>query len=457
MIHEFAQSLQTKLSNLLSTTSYKQINTITDDLIRSLILENINTAQIQRLQNKITILINSKTLTPASKTYKTDINALKNNIYATIYNELIEMMRPSKTLFEPEIGTQNVVVFVGLQGSGKTTTICKYGYYYKKRGYKVGIVCADTFRAGAFDQIVQNTKSLGIPYYGNTSETDAITVALEGVAHFENKGFDLILIDTSGRHTRDTALFIEMQTLITRVCPNNITLIMDAGIGAIAEDVAKGFKEAVTLGSIILSKMDGAEKSGGVLSAVCVSGCPVSFIGTGEGMNDFEVFVVERYVKKLLGKGDLEGYLEKIKYNVNMDSDKNSINELDLMNKMKEGKISFIEIRSLIIALKRLGPFSEMLKMIPGFSNLTNKSFKSEERNIEVSEVVMNSLSRKELEGDGSNILNNINRLKRISVGCGVDIKGVKGVIESMNKVAGMWKDGSFIHMMSMFEGFNQG
>jgi signal recognition particle subunit SRP54 len=128
-----------------------------------------------------------------------------------VYDELCNLLDPGIKPFQPKKGHPNVIMFVGLQGAGKTTTIAKMAYYYKKKGWKPALVCADTFRAGAFDQLKQNATKAKIPFYGSYTETDPVKVAQEGVQSFKKEGYDIILVDTSGRHKQEQALFQEMQ------------------------------------------------------------------------------------------------------------------------------------------------------------------------------------------------------------------------------------------------------
>ena len=148
-------------------------------------------------------------------------------------------------------------MFVGLQGSGKTTTCTKLAYYYQKKGWKSALVCADTFRAGAYDQVKQNATKARIPFYGSYTEADPVVIASDGVAMFKDEGFEIIIVDTSGRHYQEDALFEEMLAVSNAVEPDNIIFVMDASIGQACEGQAKAFKEKVNVGSVVVTKLDG--------------------------------------------------------------------------------------------------------------------------------------------------------------------------------------------------------
>ena len=167
------------------------------------------------------------------------------------------------------------------QGNGKTTTCMKYAYHYKRKGYKPAMVCADTFRAGAYDQLKQNASRVGVPFYGSYDVTDPAEIAREGVRVFEQSKKDVIIVDTSGRHAQSDALFEEMRGIAERVNPDLTVFVMDATTGQSAGDQARAFKASVDVGGVIITKMDGSAKGGSTLSAVAATKSPVLFIGTG--------------------------------------------------------------------------------------------------------------------------------------------------------------------------------
>lgn len=223
-------------------------------------------------------------------------------IQMAVFKELVKLVDPEVQPWQPVKNKSNVVMFVGLQGSGKTTTCTKLAYYYQKKGWKTALVCADTFRAGAFDQLKQNATKARIPFYGSYTEVDPVVIASEGVEKFEKEGFEIIIVDTSGRHKQEASLFEEMLAISQAVDPNLVIFVMDASIGQACEAQARAFKSKVDVGAVIVTKLDGHAKGGGALSAVAATNSPIIFIGTGEHIDDFEPFKVKPFVSKLLGK-----------------------------------------------------------------------------------------------------------------------------------------------------------
>ena len=202
--------------------------------------------------------------------------------------------------------------FVGLQGSGKTTSCTKLALWYSKRGYKTGLVCADTFRAGAFDQLKQNASKARIPFYGSYTETDPVAIASAGVKSFKASKFEIIIVDTSGRHKQESELFQEMVQIGEAVKPDQTIMVLDASIGQAAEAQSQAFKEASGYGAILVTKLDGHAKGGGAISAVAATKTPIIFIGTGEHVTDLEPFRAQPFISKMLGMGDMAGLMDKV-------------------------------------------------------------------------------------------------------------------------------------------------
>lgn len=233
-------------------------------------------------------------------------------------------------------GAVNVILFVGLQGAGKTTTVAKFAHYYQKRGWKCAMVCADTFRAGALDQLRQNATKLRVPFYGSPGQADPVALAADGVAQFRRDRYEVILVDTSGRHRQEAGLLEEMREIALAVQPDNTVLVMDATQGQAVYDHAAAFHAAVAVGAVIVTKLDGHAKGGGALSAVAATASPVIFTGAGEHFDDLEAFDAASFVGQLLGFGNVRGLMDAM----HGDDDGDGKKQAELMEKLSKGEFT---------------------------------------------------------------------------------------------------------------------
>jgi signal recognition particle subunit SRP54 len=340
-------------------------------------------------------------------------------------------------------------MFVGLQGSGKTTTCTKLAYYYQKKGWKTCLVCADTFRAGAFDQLKQNATKARIPFYGSYTESDPVLIASEGVEKFTNEGFEVIIVDTSGRHKNESSLFEEMLAISNAVQPNLAIFVMDASIGQACEGQARAFKSKVDVGAVIVTKLDGHAKGGGALSAVAATESPIIFIGTGEHIDDFEQFKVKPFVQKLLGMGDIEGLIDKVN---ELDLDNNK----ELIEKLKHGEFTLRDMYEQFTNIMKMGPFNQILNMIPGFGAELAKGASEQDSMNKLKRLmtIMDSMSDFELDNrEGAKLFSKQpTRIARVARGSGVSQREVQellaqytkfaAVVKKMGGIKGLFKQG---------------
>jgi signal recognition particle subunit SRP54 len=347
-------------------------------------------------------------------------------IQRQVVKELQNMLTSKKQPYKMEKGKSNVVMFVGLQGSGKTTTCTKYANFYQKKGWKVGLVCADTFRAGAFDQLKQNATKCRIPFYGSYTEMDPVKIAEEGVTFFKEKKFEIIIVDTSGRHKQEEALFDEMKQVSNAIKPQEIIFVMDSHIGQACHDQALAFKNAVDIGSVIITKLDGHAKGGGALSAVAATESPIIFIGTGEHFDEFEKFNPESFIKRLLGMGDIKGLFEKVQEVYSKETQEK------LAKNLSKGIFSLRDMRDQYTSVMKMGPLDKVVNMIPGMSNLMPEgSEKEASKKMKRYLCMMDSMTDGEL--DGKNKIDE-SRIKRIARGSGVTILEVKIMLEEYKR-----------------------
>ncbi len=348
-----------------------------------------------------------------------------------VYEELTKLFGGEK---KPQVKPKKkpwVILLVGLQGSGKTTTAGKLAYYYKLDGYRVGLVAADTYRPAAYEQLKQLAEKAGVPVYGEPGNKNSVAIARNGVKYFVDKGFDIIIVDTAGRHHREEDLLAEMNQISKTINPDEVVLVIDAAIGQQAYNIAKKFHEATPIGSIIITKLDGTAKGGGALSAVAVTGATIKFVGTGEKLDELEVFKPPKFVARILGMGDLEALVERVK-RIQVEFTEKDIEDF------VSGKLNMRIIYKQLISLRKMGPLSKILQMIPGLSMKLPLEFeagKAEER-IKKWIAIINSMTYEEL--DKPEIIDR-RRIRRIALGAGVrpeDVRELLKQYQAMKRLA---------------------
>ncbi|EFJ09798.1 hypothetical protein SELMODRAFT_158663 [Selaginella moellendorffii] len=356
-------------------------------------------------------------------------------IQQAVFNELCSMLDPGKPSFSPQKGKPSVIMFVGLQGSGKTTTCTKYAYHYQKKGFKPALICADTFRAGAFDQLKQNATKANIPFYGSYTETDPVKIAQEGLETFRAEKCDLIIVDTSGRHKQEAALFEEMRQVAAATSPDLVIFVMDGSIGQAAFDQAQAFKQSASVGAVIITKMDGHAKGGGALSAVAATKSPVIFIGTGEHIDEFETFETKPFVSRLLGMGDWAGFMDRIQEVVPMDQ------QPELIQKLTDGNFTLRLMYEQFQNIMSMGPLNQVMSMIPGFSSELMPKGREKESQAKIKKfmTMMDSMTSAELDSTNPKLFAEASRVMRVARGSGRSVRDVTEMLEEYKRLAKLW------------------
>uniref|UniRef100_A0A0D9WIG0 Signal recognition particle 54 kDa protein n=1 Tax=Leersia perrieri TaxID=77586 RepID=A0A0D9WIG0_9ORYZ len=349
-------------------------------------------------------------------------------IHEAVFTELCNMLDSGKPSFTPTKGKPSVVLFVGLQGSGKTTSCTKYAYYHSRKGFKPSLVCADTSRAGAFDQLKQNARKLKIPYHGSYMESDPVKIAVEGVERLRKENSDLIIVDTSRRHKQEAALIEEK--------PDLVIFVIDGSIGQAAFDQAQAFKQSASVGAVIVTKLDGHAKGGGALSTAAATKSPVIFIGTGEHIDEFEVFDVKPFVSRLLGIGDLSGLVNKEIHDV-MPTDQPT----EFMQKLAEGTFTLRLLYKHSQNILNMGPIGQFFHGVPGFSSeLMPKGYDKENRaKIKRYMTIMDSMTDEELDSTNPMLIMNESRISQIARRSGRLMKDVRDLLQEHKQTAKRW------------------
>jgi|SaaInlStandDraft_6_1057023.scaffolds.fasta_scaffold17230_1 signal recognition particle subunit SRP54 len=416
-----------------SVVDKEALDDLLRDLCNALLQADVNVKLVFQLRANIAKAVDLDSQAPG-------VNK-KRLIQTTVFNELVSMLDPGVEPFRPKKGKPNVIMFVGLQGSGKTTTCTKLAYHYRRKNWKTGLVCADTFRAGAFDQLRQNAVKAKIPFYGNPGETDPIAVAEEGVRQFKEEQLEVIIVDTSGRHKQEADLFAEMEQLVQVIKPDDIIFVMDSSIGQAAADQAAAFKKSVPVGSVIITKLDGHAKGGGALSAVAATKAPVIFFGSGEHMDDLDVFSPKNFVRRLLGMGDVEALMNTVK-EANIEPD------FDKIKQWTSGQYTLRDMREQYEMIMSMGPINKMMQNLPGYDMLPKGSEKEATKKMRKYMHMMDSMTEDELNNPK---IISASRQQRIARGSGCGVGEVKDMLEESQRI------GKQMNMMKKMTGMKNG
>ena len=432
-----------KLSDSLKNTLSKIKNSITVD--RNLVEEVIKEIQKALLSSDVNVRLVLELTKGIRERAITESNPNLNkrdHLITIIYEELSKFLGDEKE-FELKEG-QNRILLVGLYGQGKTTTAGKLGLYFKNRSKKVALISTDTWRPAAYEQLRQIGKSLNIDVYGEPENKNPNEI----YSKFEKelKKYDIVIIDSAGRDFLNDELVEEISSLNSKVEPTDTFLTLGADVGQTAQKQAEMFKERLNITGVIITKMDGTGKGGGALSACSIVNAPVRFIGVGEKPDAFERFNSTRFVSKLLGMGDLEELLEKAKLAVDEDKAKN------MQEKMLSGDFDLDDLYEQMKAMNKMGSFSKLMGMIPGFSNLKieKSQMQMQEEKLKKWKFIMDSMTREEKKNP--NIID-VSRVKRISNGSGSEISDVRDLLKQykqMKKMFGVFKNPEEFEGMDM-------
>jgi signal recognition particle subunit SRP54 len=343
----------------------------------------------------------------------------REHVIKVVYEELTRFVGEKPVPLKVEAGKKYILMLVGIQGSGKTTHAAKLARYLQKKGLKPALICADTFRPGAYAQLQQLAARINVPIYGDPQAKDPVKVVAQGLKQFPDK--DIIIVDTSGRHKGEKDLIKEMKELEKSIRPDEVMMVIDGTIGQQALAQAKTFHEATPIGSILVTKLDGSARGGGALSAVAATGAPIKFIGTGEKVEDIEQFIPSRFVGRLLGMGDLETLLEKVQEAEIKVPQKKA-------KQIMSGKFTLTDMYEQFEAVKGMGPFKKVLQMLPGMSSkVPDDMLNMAEGRLEKWRVIIQSMTPEEKENPK---IINYSRARRVARGSGTTEKDVKELLK---------------------------
>ncbi|KUO94077.1 MAG: signal recognition particle receptor subunit alpha [Vulcanisaeta sp.] len=317
------------------------------------------------------------------------------------------------------------LMLIGVEGSGKTTTAAKLARFYIRRNLRVGLIETDVYRPGAYYQLKQLAEKVNALFYGEENSRDPLSILRHGLEYMQRNKVDLVIIDTAGRHRNEEELLKEARAIYDEAKPDEVMLVIDATIGRQAAAQTEAFMRYVPINSVFLTKMDSTAKAGGALTSVIKSGARIKFIGVGEDVDEIEVFDANKFVSRLLGMGDLEALIEKIRA---------VEEEREIMEEIEEGKLNLLTIKKQLDSMMKLGPLSKIMELLP--TSMLPIQYRAimtdEERMSNAQEMlrrwrhILDSMTKEELLNPE---IINASRIRRIAKGAGVTPKDVKELL----------------------------
>jgi len=437
MLEKLGEVLR-KATNKISNAIFLDknlVDSIVKDLQRALIEADVNIILVKQLSDKIKNQALDEKIKGIEK---------KEHLIKILHDELINILGKYQTL---RLKKQNKIMLLGLYGAGKTTTIAKLGNYYAKRGHKVALLGIDVHRPAAPEQLKQLAEKNNLHYFIDQKEKDPAKIYKKFEKQLEK--YDLIIIDTAGRHTLDKELIAELSSLNRIIKPTEKILVMPADIGQAAKQQAEQFQETTEITGVIITRMDSTAKAGGALTACAETKAPIYFIATGEKINDLEEFNPELFLSRLLGMGDLQTLIEKIR----------SVSGEDKIQKQQEkleqGKLDLEDVIEQVKSMNSLGGFSKIKSMIPGLGsakipeNIEGK-LESHQEKIKKWEHIVKSMTPKE-KSNPEILEKQTKRITRIAQGAGVNNSDVRSLLKQYKMLQSFVREGTEIDASQSF------
>ncbi len=353
-------------------------------------------------------------------------------IVKIVYDEMVELMGGSETKLATAVKPPTVIMTVGLQGAGKTTTVAKLAHNFIKQGRRPMLVAADIYRPAAIKQLQVLGQQVGVPVFARGQE-NPVETAVASIDEARNNNRDVVIIDTAGRLHINEELMDELRQIKTRLEPDEILLVVDAMTGQDAVNVAEAFNKDLGISGIILTKLDGDTRGGAALSVRTVTGCPIKFVGMGEKMDALQTFYPERMAQRILGMGDILSLVEKAQEN--FDEKQARVME----EKIRKAEFTLEDFLNQMQQVKRMGPLEDLLKMIPGMSQQLKgmPSGGLDEKEMAHIEAIIQSMTPKERLNPS--VING-SRKKRIARGSGMRVQDVNRLLKQFEESRKMMK-----------------
>jgi signal recognition particle subunit SRP54 len=410
VMDKLGNSLQDALKKLVKSgrIDERTVNEVVKDIQRALLQSDVNVKLVMEMSQHI-----------KERSLKEEVPAgmsPREHVLRIVYQELINIIGKATDIpLKPQ-----TIMMVGLQGSGKTTTTSKLARYFQRKGLRPAVVCADTFRPGAYQQLQTLCTRLNVAFYGEEGNPDAVGIVERGLKELHK--YDVLIVDTAGRHSLEADLIEEMEQIHAIAKPDYKLLVLDGAIGQQASEQARRFNDSIGISGVIISKLDGTAKGGGAISAVSETNSSIAFIGTGETPEDLERFDPDRFISRLLGMGDIKSLIEKAE---------EALGEEDLdMEAMMRGKFTLKDMYKQLESINKLGPMKQIMQMLPlgGLgAKISDDAYKDTGDKLGRYRIVMDSMTEEEMLNP--RIIGSA-RIKRIARGSGCTADDVRELLK---------------------------
>ena len=438
MLEKLGESLRKardKIANALFLDK-NVVESVVRELQRALIEADVNIILVKEISDKI-----------KKSAFDERINEIekKEHIIKLLHDELIKILGLYKPLQLKK--EQNRIMLLGLYGAGKTTTIAKLGNWYSKRGKKVALVGLDVHRPAAKEQLQQLGQKNNLNTFIDFDEANALKTYKKFKKELEK--YDLVLIDTAGRHTLDKELIKEIKELNSEIKPTETILIMPSDIGQSAKKQASEFQDSLKISGVIITRMDSTAKGGGALTACAETKAGVYFITNGEKINDIEEFNPESFLSRLLGMGDLQALIEKIR------SATDEKQQEKMQKKLEEGKLSLEDVIEQVKSMNQIGGFDKIKNLIPGLGNakIPKNMLESQQEKVAKWEHILKSMTKEE-RANPELFEKQTSRIGRVAEGAGVNNSDIRALLKQYKMLQDLIGGG--MSDMGMSKGFSQ-
>lgn len=424
MLDGLKTNLRAAINKIVKSSGVDEelIKELAKDVQRALLQSDVNVRLVLEISKAIEQRAINETPPPGL--------SRKDHIVKILYDELAKLLgKESEFEFKP--GKKNIVLMLGIQGSGKTTVTSKLARFLTKQGYRLGVIGADTYRPGALVQLKTMCDKSGVEVYGEDGNKDSPQIVEHGLKHFENENLDILIIDTAGRHKEEKDLLEEMERINAVAKPDLALLVIDGTIGQQCYNQAEAFHKTVPVGGIIVTKLDSSAKGGGAIAASAATGARIMYIGTGERVDDLEKFSPTRFVGRLLGMGDVQAVLDLAKRLENEGDESR-------LKRISTGKMNMEDFYYQLEEVTKVGSLRGFLDNMPGLSGMVKDDHLDQmEGRVSKWRYIIQSMTNEE-KADPD--LLNSSRIKRIARGSGWPEHEVKELLKNYKNSKSMMK-----------------